>query len=79
MDKIRVGVIGVGWGNLVHAPAIRAAGGYELVALCSRRREPLEKAGAKLGLDDLSTDWRDFVRRDDLNLISIASSSCTAT
>ncbi len=72
-DNLRVGIIGVGWGSLVHAPAYRAAEGYELVALCSRREEPLQKAGGKLGLTDLSTDWKDFVRRDDLDLISISS------
>ena len=72
-DPIRVGVIGVGWGSLVHGPAYRAAEGYELVALCSRREETLRPAGEKLGLTDLATDWRDFVRRDDLDLISIAT------
>ncbi len=68
---LRVGIIGVGWGNLVHVPAFRAAEGFEPVALCSRRREPLEAAAAKCGISDLSTDWRDFVRRDDLDMISI--------
>jgi predicted dehydrogenase len=71
--NLRVGIIGVGWGSLVQAPAFRAAEGYELAALCSRREAPLQAAGAKHGITDLSTDWADFVRRDDLDLISIAS------
>ena len=38
-DQLRVGVIGVGWGALVQVPAFRAAGGYEVAALCSRRAD----------------------------------------
>ena len=73
MSDLRVGVVGVGWGSLVHAPAFQAAQGFDLVALCSRRPEPLEAAGAKHGITDLSTDWASFVRRDDLDLIAVAS------
>ena len=72
-QPIRVGIIGVGWGGLVHGPAYQAADGYELVALCSRQEAKLLPMGARLGVKDLSTQWRDFVRRDDLDLISIAS------
>ncbi|MGE0879608.1 MAG: Gfo/Idh/MocA family protein [Acidimicrobiia bacterium] len=70
---VRVGIIGVGWGSIVHLPAYRAAAGYEVVALCSQRRESVQAAGAKNGITDVSTDWQEFVRRDDLDLISIAA------
>ncbi|MGE0881396.1 MAG: Gfo/Idh/MocA family protein [Acidimicrobiia bacterium] len=70
---VRVGIIGVGWGSIVHLPAYRAADGYEVVALCSQRRESVEAAGAKNGITDTSTDWESFVRRDDLDLVSIAA------
>lgn len=71
--RIRVGIIGVGWGALVHGPAFRAVPEFELVALCSRNAERVAKAGARLGITDLSTDWKSFVRRDDLDLIAIAT------
>jgi predicted dehydrogenase len=72
-SPIRVGIAGVGWGTVVHAPAFRLVDGYELVAICARRPESLTKAQDKLGITDGSTDWRSFVRRDDLDLISIAT------
>lgn len=72
-QRIRVGIIGVGWGALVHAPAFRAVPEFELVALCSLNPERTAKAGARLGITDLSTDWKNFVKRDDLDLISIAT------
>ena len=74
-DQLRVGIIGVGWGSMVQVPAFRAAGGYEVAALCSRRAERAAEAGARLGIEDVSTDWERFVRRPDLDIISV----CTPT
>jgi predicted dehydrogenase len=74
-DQLRVGVIGVGWGALVQVPAFRAAGGYEVAALCSRRAERAAEAGGRLGIEDVSTDWERFVGRPDLDIISV----CTPT
>jgi predicted dehydrogenase len=74
-DQLRVGIIGVGWGSMVQVPAFRAAGGYEVAALCSRRAERVAEAGARLGVEDVSTDWERFVRRPDLDIISV----CTPT
>jgi len=70
---IRVGLIGVGWGSIVQVPAFRMLPEFEVAALCSRRTESVEAAGEKLGIDDRSTDWREFVRRDDLDLISVCT------
>ena len=73
MSAIRVGVVGVGWGALVQVPAFRAVEGFEVRALCSRRAESVARAGERLGIDDVSTDWAAFVARDDLDLISVAT------
>lgn len=72
-EPIRVGVVGVGWGAIVQVPAFRAVPGFEVAALCARRPERVAEAGAKLGVEDLSTEWESFVRRDDLDLISVAT------
>jgi predicted dehydrogenase len=74
-DQLRVGIIGVGWGSLVQVPAFRAAGGYEVAALCSRRAERAAEAGGRLGIEDVSTGWERFVSRPDLDIISV----CTPT
>ena len=73
MAPIRVGIIGVGWGSIVQTPAFRAVPEFEVAALCSRQPERVEAAGEQLGIDDTSTDWREFVRRDDLDLISVCT------
>jgi predicted dehydrogenase len=46
---------------------------YEVVALCSRQEERVRAAGEKLGIADVNTDWKSFVQRDDLDLISICT------
>lgn len=70
---LRVGVIGVGWGQLVHVPAFRAVEAYEVAALCGRRESSVEAAGERLGIPDVTTDWEAFVRRPDLDVISISA------
>lgn len=70
---MRVGIIGVGWGSHVQVPGFRAADGFEPVALCARTPERLERAAAKHGISETSTDWRSFVTRDDLDVISVAT------
>jgi predicted dehydrogenase len=70
---IRVGIVGVGWGSVVQVPAFRMVPAYEVVALCSQRQESVAAAGEKLGIADVSTDWKAFVQRDDLDVVSICT------
>jgi predicted dehydrogenase len=72
---LRVGIIGVGWGSIVLAPAFRAVPEYDLAALCARRPERAAEAGARLGIEDTSTDWEAFAGRADLDVIAV----CTPT
>jgi predicted dehydrogenase len=72
-SPIRVGIVGVGWGSLVQAPAFTMVPQFEVVALCSRQHERVVTAGERLGISDISTDWKTFVGRDDLDLISVCT------
>ncbi|MDO8361535.1 MAG: Gfo/Idh/MocA family oxidoreductase [Actinomycetota bacterium] len=70
---LRVGIVGVGWGSVVQTPAFRMVPRFEVAALCSRRLERVQAAGEQLGIPDVSTDWRTFVQRADLDVISVAT------
>lgn len=70
---IRVGIIGVGWGSVVITPAFRAVDGYEVAAICSRRPERVAAAAEQLGIAQISTDWEQFVQREDLDVIVVAT------
>lgn len=72
-ERIRVGIIGVGWGSVVQVPAFRMVPPFEVVALCSRRAERVAAAGEALGIADTNADWEAFVQRDDLDLISVCT------
>jgi predicted dehydrogenase len=66
----KIGIIGVGFGAQVHAPAFRSEG-WEVAAICSRTREKAQKAAAEAGIDGVYTDPMDLIRRDDLAAVSI--------
>ncbi|MCC6237215.1 MAG: Gfo/Idh/MocA family oxidoreductase [Dehalococcoidia bacterium] len=69
---LRVGVLGVGFGSVVHLPAFISEG-WEVPAVWSRRRERAEEAAAKHGIGEVADDWRDLVARDDLDAIAVAT------
>jgi predicted dehydrogenase len=71
-NGLRIGVIGVGFGATVQVPGFQSEG-WEVVALCSRRKERVEEAAAKLGIPDTTTDWRELIARSDLDAVSIVT------
>ena len=72
--KLKVAVIGVGsWANRVHIPQVLSHEGAELVALCARTEEKLQKAGAEFGVQRLFTDYERLLAEDDLDAVTISS------
>ena len=70
--KRRVGIIGVGFGVQVHVPAFRSEG-WDVVALCSRRKERVHAAAEATGVPDPHTDAAELINRDDLDAVAIAT------
>lgn len=56
---LRVGVLGVGFGSVVHIPAFLSEG-WDVAAIWSRRPERTREAAATHGLDAgaVAEDWR---------------------
>jgi predicted dehydrogenase len=76
---LRVGIIGVGFGTVVHVPGF-ASEGWEIPAIWGRRteraREKAEKLVGELGLaavPEVPEDWRDLVNRDDIDAVAITT------
>ncbi|MFN8639931.1 MAG: Gfo/Idh/MocA family oxidoreductase [Dehalococcoidia bacterium] len=71
---LRVGVLGVGFGSVVHIPAFRSEG-WDVAAIWSRRPDRTREAAATHGLDaaTVAEDWREVVARDDLDAIAVAT------
>lgn len=77
--KIRVGIIGAStspfqWGAAAHVPALQSLPEYELVAVASTRQETADAAAAKHSIPLAFGNYRDMVRRPDLDMICVVTS-----
>ena len=66
----RIGIIGVGFGAQVHAPAFRSEG-WDVAAICSRNADKARKAAADAGIASAHTDPMELIAREDLAAVSI--------
>ena len=73
---IRVGLIGVSYGERVHIPAFKANPKYELVAVCARTPGRAEAVAKENSIARWYTDARQLIASD-LDLVSIASPPVT--
>ena len=71
--KIRVGVIGVGIGSLIHIPGFQTCADTEIVAVCSARHERAKEAAEKFGIPYAFTDYHKMIELDGLDAVSITS------
>tara|TARA_B000000441_G_C21570812_1_gene248533 strand:- start:167 stop:439 length:273 start_codon:yes stop_codon:yes gene_type:complete len=72
--QFNVGVIGAtGFIGAPYRAEIRECSGANIVALCARRRELLERAGEEDGATLLTDDWREVVQHPDVNFVIVAT------
>ncbi|MEX0763066.1 MAG: Gfo/Idh/MocA family oxidoreductase [Dehalococcoidia bacterium] len=68
----RVGIIGAGFGTMVHAPGFKSEG-WDVAALFSRNEGRARKAADAAGVPDIYTNAMELIERDDLDAIAIAT------
>jgi len=73
MDKLRIGVIGLGWFGEIHCETIAGIPNLELAALCTRRPERLAEQAKKFGVKKTYTDYRDMLADKDIDAVSIVT------
>ncbi len=75
MEKFKVGIIGAGMAfERLHYPAYQElADKFEIAAVCDPEREKAEKWASQLGLggNDVYTDYRPMLWREDINVFDI--------
>ncbi|MCR8644404.1 Gfo/Idh/MocA family oxidoreductase [Paenibacillus sp. N1-5-1-14] len=72
--KIRVGIIGTGFGASVQAPIFQSHECYEVKALASVHRYKSDVIRQNLEGLSMYTDWVEMIANEELDLVSIASS-----
>jgi len=71
--KIRIGIIGTGFARTVQIPAFQVFGDVEIVSVASGRRENAEKTARDFNIPHFTDDWRETIKRDDIDLICITT------
>ncbi|MFQ5860886.1 MAG: Gfo/Idh/MocA family protein [Dehalococcoidia bacterium] len=72
-SKVRVGVIGIGFGSVVQIPALQAHAETEVVAVCSARAERAREAAERFHIPHAFTDYHDLINHPEVDLVSVAT------
>ena len=73
MDRLRIGVIGLGWFGEIHCETIIGVPTLELTALCTRTPERLKGQAEKFGVKKTYRDYRDMLADKDIDAVSIVT------
>ncbi len=73
MDRVRIGVIGLGWFGEVHCDAIRAIPTLELAGLCTRTESRLAALSEKYGVENSYTDYHELLANPDIDAVSVTT------
>jgi len=73
MDRLRIGIIGLGWFGEIHAETIAGVANLELAALCTRTPDRLAAMGEKFGVKKLYRDYHDMLADPDIDAVSICT------
>lgn len=73
MEKIKVGIIGTGFGATVHAPIFELHEGFEVRAMTSVYRGKSNEALHNLEVSNLYSSWNEMLENETLDLVAITS------
>ncbi len=73
MDKVRLGIIGLGWFGEIHGDAIAGIPEIELAALCTRTESRLSELAKKFGVKRTYTDYTEMLANPDIDAVSVVT------
>ena len=73
MDKVRIGVIGLGWFGETHVDTYQGVHGAEVTAVCTRRPERRAEIAEKYGVAKTYADYNDLLADPDIDAVSITT------
>jgi len=84
MKKLNVGIIGYGFMGRAHSNAYRKVNNFfdlkyqpVLKAVCARSADNAKAFAGKWGYESVETDWRQLIKREDIDLIDICTPNNT--
>ncbi|HEX4146512.1 MAG TPA: Gfo/Idh/MocA family oxidoreductase [Pirellulales bacterium] len=72
-ERLRWGIIGLGWFGEIHAETLSTMPGIELAALCTRRPERLGELADRFGVARRYTDYRQLLADRSIDVVSIVT------
>ena len=76
MDRVRIGVIGLGWvAQVVHLPILSHLPEAEIVAVCDRDKSRAKLVGEKFGVRRTYTDADQMLANEGLHAVIVATST----
>lgn len=73
MERVRHGVIGLGWFGEKHCEALDSIPNVELFAVCTRTESRLEEVAERFGVEHAYTDYNEMLQNEDLQSVSITT------
>jgi UDP-N-acetylglucosamine 3-dehydrogenase len=73
MDKVRIGVIGLGWFGEIQCEAIVGIPNLEVAALCTRTPERLKAMATKFSVAKATCNYHDVLADPDIDAVSIVT------
>ena len=72
-NTIGIGIIGAGFARTTQIPGFKDCMGARVVAIASRNREHAASVAKEFNIEHVETDWRNLVKRKDVDLVSIVT------
>src|SRR5688572_30620717 len=73
MDKIRCGVIGLGWFGEHHVDALKELPMAEVIAVCTRRPDRVKEIAEKYGVPKAYTNYHDLLADNDIDMVTVVT------
>ena len=78
MKKLRAVVIGAGWSAEGHTKAFQHYG-VEVLAICARKPDIVQKVASGLGVPEASTDWRNSLLKHKPDIVALTTPAILRT
>jgi predicted dehydrogenase len=76
MEKIRLGVVGLGWVSQVfHLPVLKKCEDVEIVAVCDKDKSRAKMIAERFGIERYYQDYEQMLAKEDLDTIDICAST----
>lgn len=72
-QKLRVGIVGLGWTGWTHLKAYQELPNVEVIALAGYEADRLAQYGREFNVPNLYREYQDLLARDDLDVVSICT------